>query len=127
MRELRRRPVNVLFCPSTTIPLAAPVPAVVTIHDVSFASHPEWFHLKSRLAFALAGPSARRAARVLTVSRFSADEIVAHLRVPAGKTGGDSARHRPAMLEPPAAAESQAFRNGSGHAGALPVASGCGA
>jgi hypothetical protein len=55
-----------------TAPLACPVPVVVTVHDVSFLEHPEYFH----------GPRAwqlrhtvrqtvKRAARVLTVSEFS--------------------------------------------------------
>ena len=76
-----RDPPSVLFCPFYTVPLAAAVPAVVTIHDVSFAAHPEWFRRRSRLAFRLAGPSARRAVRVLTPSRFSAGEITAYLGV----------------------------------------------
>jgi glycosyltransferase involved in cell wall biosynthesis len=78
---LRTRP-DVLFCPFYSIPLAARgVPAVVTIHDVSFRAHPEWFDRKSRLAFRLVRPSARRAAAVVTVSEFSAGEIVERLGV----------------------------------------------
>ena len=51
---------------------------VVTIHDVSFAAHPEWFAWRERasrrrLTTRLA---AARAARVLTVSDFSKREIV---------------------------------------------------
>jgi glycosyltransferase involved in cell wall biosynthesis len=53
---------------------------VVSIHDVSFAAHPEWFGwregVRRRL---LARLTVRRAARVLTLTRFSRDEIVAHL------------------------------------------------
>jgi len=81
---MRRRP-DLLFCPFYSAPLAASGPTVVTVHDVSFAAHPEWFTPKARLAFAFSGPSARRAARVLTVSRFSADEIVRWLGVPAAR------------------------------------------
>lgn len=83
--RLRRSPVDVLFCPFYSAPLSAPEPWVVTVHDVSFLAHPEWFRLRSRLAFSLVGPSARRAARVITVSRFSADEIVRRLQVPASR------------------------------------------
>jgi glycosyltransferase involved in cell wall biosynthesis len=60
-----------------TAPLACPVPVVVTVHDVSFLEHPEYFH----------GPRAwqlrhtvrqtvKRAARVLTVSEFSRASIL---------------------------------------------------
>jgi glycosyltransferase involved in cell wall biosynthesis len=55
---------------------------VLTIHDVSFAAHPEWFSWREgtrrRLLTTLA---ARRAARVLTVSDFSKGEIARHLGV----------------------------------------------
>ena len=53
---------------------------------MSFAAHPEWFSwregLRRRLLTRL---SARRAARVITVSDFSKREIVRHLRIPASK------------------------------------------
>ena len=34
---------DVLFAPGYTAPLTAPCPIALTIHDVSFAAHPEWF------------------------------------------------------------------------------------
>jgi glycosyltransferase involved in cell wall biosynthesis len=68
---------DVLFAPAYSGPLFPGVPMVVTIHDVSFAAHPEWFAAKEgfrrRLTTRL---SARRARRVLTVSDFSKREIV---------------------------------------------------
>jgi glycosyltransferase involved in cell wall biosynthesis len=83
--HVRRARPDVLFCPFYSAPLAGGVPSVVTVHDVSFAAHPEWFDRKSRLAFRLVGPSARRAARVITVSRFSAGEIERRLAVSADR------------------------------------------
>jgi len=54
---------NVLFAPAYSGPLAMKVPMVLTIHDVSFAAHPEWFAwregIRRRL---LTRVSARRAA-----------------------------------------------------------------
>lgn len=79
------RELDVLFCPFYTIPLALRIPSVVTIHDVAFEAHPEWFPLRARLAFRLVGPSARRASRILAPSRFSAGEIVRLLGVPASR------------------------------------------
>jgi glycosyltransferase involved in cell wall biosynthesis len=59
---------------------------VVTIHDVSFAARPEWFTWREgarrRLVTRL---SARRAARVITVSDFSKREIVRHLGIEQSK------------------------------------------
>ncbi|HUO28995.1 MAG TPA: glycosyltransferase family 1 protein [Bryobacteraceae bacterium] len=60
-----------------TAPIGCPVPVVVSVHDVSFLVHPEYFP-KSR-AFQLRWTVARtirNAARILTVSEFSRDSIV---------------------------------------------------
>jgi glycosyltransferase involved in cell wall biosynthesis len=80
---LSRVNADVLFAPAYTAPLRTTVPVVLTVHDVSFAAHPEWFSwregLRRRTVTRL---SARRAARVITVSDFSKQEIVRHLDVP---------------------------------------------
>jgi glycosyltransferase involved in cell wall biosynthesis len=77
---------DVLFAPGYSGPLLSRVPMVVTIHDVSFSAHPEWFSwregLRRRIVTRL---SARRAARVITVSDFSKREIVRHLGVDGSK------------------------------------------
>jgi glycosyltransferase involved in cell wall biosynthesis len=77
---------ELLWAPAYTGPIRSPVPMVLTVHDVSFAAHPEWFSwregLRRRVVTRLA---ARRAVRVLTVSDFSKEEIVRHLRVDENK------------------------------------------
>jgi glycosyltransferase involved in cell wall biosynthesis len=75
---------DVFFAPAYTAPLQLPCPLVVTIHDVSFAAHPEWFRRVegARRRF-VTRRTARRAAAVLTDSRFSQGEIAARLGVPA--------------------------------------------
>lgn len=83
-RLLRRARADVLFAPGYSAPLLSRVPVVVTLHDVSFAAHPEWFALREGLRRrVLSRASARRAARVITVSDFSKREIVRHLGIPA--------------------------------------------
>ena len=81
-RVLTRSGADVLFAPGYSGPVLCPVPMVVTIHDVSFAAHPEWFSwregMRRRIITSLA---ARRASRVLTDSDFSKREIVAHLGI----------------------------------------------
>lgn len=83
---IRRDRPDVLFAPGYSAPLLAGIPFVVVIHDISFIAHPEWFGRREgtrrRL---LARWSAARAARVLTVSKFSRDEIVRHLGLPADR------------------------------------------
>ena len=41
--------LDVFFAPAYTAPLRLRVPVVVTIHDLSFAAHPEWFGLREGL------------------------------------------------------------------------------
>ena len=92
MWEQRRLPLairnraDVLFSPGYSAPVLTPVPVVVAIHDVSFFAHPEWFRaregLRRRWTTRL---SARRAARVLTISEFSRGEIIRFVGVPASR------------------------------------------
>lgn len=85
-RLLASAQVDVLFAPGYTGPLGTPVPMVATVHDVSFSAHPEWFSAREGLRRRwLTRLSARRAARVITVSDFSKQEIVRHLGVPQSK------------------------------------------
>lgn len=69
-----------------TGPLLRMCPEVVTIHDVSFEQHPEFFSsvdcLRLRLTVRWA---AKSAGRILTVSEFSKSEIVRLLKVPEEK------------------------------------------
>ncbi len=80
-RELRRDRVQVAHAQYLVPPLA-PCPTVVTIHDVSFLTHPEWFPARQlRIMRWLIPLSARRATRVVTGSAHAAGELVATLRL----------------------------------------------
>jgi len=85
-RALAAERPDVLFAPAYSAPLTAPAPVVLTVHDVSFFAHPEWFSRREgtrrRL---LTGWSARRAAAVITDTAFSHGEIVRHIGLPAGR------------------------------------------
>jgi glycosyltransferase involved in cell wall biosynthesis len=80
---------DVLFCPGYSGPVwggTSSPPIVVAVHDVAFAAHPEWFHWREGLRRRLVTrASARRAARVLTLTQFSKREIVERLGVPADR------------------------------------------
>jgi len=88
-RLAQRAGADVLFCPGYSSPVwsaVSPPPIVVAVHDVSFAAHPEWFRWREGLRRRLVTrASARRAARVLTLTEFSKREIVEHLGVPADR------------------------------------------
>lgn len=103
-RALSRWRPDVLFAPGYTFPLTAPSPTVVTIHDVSFCAHPEWFTAREGLRRrVLTRWSARRATMVLTVSEFSRDEIVRHVGLPRQKVRvvPHGMTRRPGMIRAP--------------------------
>lgn len=81
-RAVNRSGADVLFAPAYSMPLAARVPTVLAMHDVSFAAHPEWFSLREGLRRrVLAHLAAQKAAAIVTLTRFSARDIVARLGV----------------------------------------------
>ena len=83
-RAVRSNPPDVFFAGAYTAPLALGVPLAVTIHDVSFAAHPEWFRPREGARRRLLTRQAARAAEVIfTDSLFSRDEILDRLSVPA--------------------------------------------
>jgi len=72
----RRARIDLLHAPAYTAPVGIRTPVVVTIHDVSYERHPEWYpYRRDRLRRAFYRASARSAVRVVTDSAFSAAEI----------------------------------------------------
>jgi glycosyltransferase involved in cell wall biosynthesis len=69
--------VNVVLSPYYSGPLFSSAPQVVCICDISFSlfprDFPSWIYFKAKL---LARPVSRKAARVVTISEFSRQEIV---------------------------------------------------
>lgn len=105
--DLQHGLVNVL-------PLASGVPGVVTVHDLSFVRLPDKFPPAKRFYLTrLCRASVARAARVIAVSRQTADDLVRYFELPARKIevvhNGVEARFVPG----PAAAN-QAFRTAKG-------------
>jgi glycosyltransferase involved in cell wall biosynthesis len=98
---------DVFFAAGYTAPLRLACPSVVAVYDVSFFAHPEWFATRERLRRQWTTKAAAKSARrVVTISRFSAQEIVRWLEVPAerivvappaapGVTAVDSSGPRP--------------------------------
>jgi glycosyltransferase involved in cell wall biosynthesis len=80
---IRRDRLDVFFAPGYSGPLLAGLPLALTVHDLSFLAHPEWFRWRERTRRRwLTKLSARRATCVLTDSQFSKSEIVRLLGVP---------------------------------------------
>ena len=81
-RALSAQRPDVLFAPGYTAPLTVAAPIVLTVHDVSFFAHPEWFSFKEGTRRrTLTAWSARRARKVITDSEFSKSEIVRHIGI----------------------------------------------
>jgi glycosyltransferase involved in cell wall biosynthesis len=80
---LQARRHDVLHCTTFRGPLRAPVPVVVTVHDLAAVRHPELFTAWTRLyARSLLLPVLRAATRVLAVSEFTKREVVELAGVP---------------------------------------------
>ena len=97
---------DLIHSPYYTMPLHAPVPVVVTLHDVTFFSEPE-LHSAVRTGFyrSATRTAVRRAARVVVPSRATRDELVRLLDADPGRI--DVARHGVDLttFHPPSEAE----------------------
>jgi len=82
-RAAARARVDVVHAPAYTAPLWSPVPVVLTIHDVSYQRHPEWYpYRRDWVRRAFYRRCAHAAAQIVTVSAFSAAEITAGYGIP---------------------------------------------
>jgi glycosyltransferase involved in cell wall biosynthesis len=105
--------VEVHHGPHYTMPLALGLPAVVTIHDLSFFTHPEW-HQRTKVAFFRSAirVSAARASALVAVSHATAGllEDLARPRAPVHVIphGVDHARFQPEDRDDDEAARARA-------------------
>lgn len=81
----RKDRADLLHVQYTVSPLTT-LPAVTTVHDVTFLLHPEWYRPKDRLLLRHSVPaSMRRAARVIAVSETSKRDMVRTTGLPEAK------------------------------------------
>lgn len=80
---VQARRSDILHCTTFRAPLRAPVPVIVTVHDLAIVRQPELFTAWTRLyARTLLLPVLRSASRVLVVSEFTKREVVELAGVP---------------------------------------------
>jgi glycosyltransferase involved in cell wall biosynthesis len=85
-RAVRADKPDIFFAPAYTAPVALGIPFAVTIHDVSFLAHPEWFRPRERWRrHILAHRMAATASLIFTDSEFSRSEIASLLHVKANR------------------------------------------
>jgi glycosyltransferase involved in cell wall biosynthesis len=79
-RLARRVGATLWHGPHYTLPVRLDIPAVVTVHDLTFFEHPEW-HERSKVAFfrRMIRSSTRRAAAIVAVSGHTRDRLMAVL------------------------------------------------
>jgi glycosyltransferase involved in cell wall biosynthesis len=84
--QIKKDAVDIFFSSSYSIPLRCNVKRAVTIHDISFEAHPEWFWPKERFSRRfLTKKSASAADIIFTVSQFSKSEIIKYYCIPERK------------------------------------------
>jgi len=88
-RAAAKDKVDVLFCPAYVAPLFYEGKIALTLHDIIYETHPEWFNWPSiadriLLKF-VSKKAARKAAIIFTCSEFSLREVVKHYGVAAEK------------------------------------------
>lgn len=82
-RWLAKNSVDLFHCTWYGLPFRQPAPMVVTIHDLTFEHHPEWFGTGKRVVYrAQARHAARTARSVLTVSEYVRADIEGTYGVP---------------------------------------------
>jgi glycosyltransferase involved in cell wall biosynthesis len=84
---VRKWQCDVVHHPINTCPIwKNGIPGVVTLHDLNFLLHPEWYSWKLRLVFAMFSlPGVRRADRVVTISHYVEKQIAETLKIPASR------------------------------------------
>ncbi len=84
--KVKASAVDVLWSPGYTMPIFASCPQVVSIHDMQYKAFPHDLTLVARWATdILVRWSARRSARIIAISKFSRDEIIANTAAQSGK------------------------------------------
>jgi glycosyltransferase involved in cell wall biosynthesis len=101
--EARRRKPALYHCPHFDLPVLTPGKIVVTIHDLKYLAHPQFFarkaHARRLLMRLMMGAAVQRARLVITDAEFTRRDLAQRLNVPMNKTRsiplGVEARYQP--------------------------------
>ena len=112
-RLLWDRPA-LLHCPVNVMPLLAPTPTVITIHDLGFMRFPDRYKKAKRFYLhALTALSAKRARHLITPSEAIRQEVIELLKIPARRVTA-IAEGVSEDFKPVPAAEVEKFRREKG-------------
>jgi len=80
--NLKKDKIDFFFSPFYLKPFYCPVKSSITLHDVSYEAHPEWFNFTSQFILrTLSRFSAKTANLIFTVSDFSKSEIIKYYKI----------------------------------------------
>lgn len=84
--ELWLHPVDLFHFPFYTMPVFRNYRSIVTIHDITYEIHPEWYSWKGLVAMRFFSKyAARHADRILTDSQCTKRDLVTHYQIPEAK------------------------------------------
>jgi len=79
---IKKDKAEFFFSPFYLKPLFCPIKSSITLHDISYEAHPEWFGFASQLVLRLFSRlSAKTADTIFTVSDFSKGEIIKYYKI----------------------------------------------
>ena len=83
---IKRHKIELFFGPGYSLPLRLKCKRAVTVHDVSFEAHPEWFSPRERFRRRFfCRQAVRRANVVLAISNFTKEELIRYYKIPEEK------------------------------------------
>lgn len=88
-KAAKKDKIDILFCPEYVAPLCYKGKIALTLHDIVYEAHPEWFSWKSPadkiLLKWVSKKSAQKAAVIFTISEFSRQEIIEYFKIDSKK------------------------------------------
>lgn len=73
---------ELLHYPASIGPVIARLPVTLTVHDLCYFSHPEWFSFSRSMYYrCFMGPGIRRADRIIADSQATADDIIHYMKI----------------------------------------------
>ena len=88
-RAAKKDKIDILFCPGYVAPVFYGGKIALTLHDISYEAHPEWFNwssLADRILLKwISEKSAKKAAVIFTPSEFSRQEVIKYYGAPVEK------------------------------------------
>lgn len=80
--ELSVNKIDLFHCPFYGLPFIQPCPMIVTVHDIIYEIHPEWFSFHQGMSFRLlARWGVRSAKKIIADSEFTKKDIIERYKV----------------------------------------------